>query len=235
MIIGDVKFSHLGLLESSIEKQPNMCDRIWFTSDTHFGHSGILKWESLSRPYDDSEEMDEDLIKRWNEKVGPDDVVFFLGDFTLGADAAQYWNQLNGKVWTCFMPHHHDKRWFKRYTRYFAEMFPVGLQDGNSILTTASGHPIMMFAEGTVIRVNLNADKKVSLTLQHLPLVEWVGSYYNGNWQLHGHTHGTYIPDYKHGFCYDVGVDSNNLCPISLAEIVERANHWESIKEKHER
>ncbi len=53
---------------------------IWFTSDQHFGHAKILK--SCDRPFVNVEEMDETIIKNYNELVGPDDTVFFLGDLS---------------------------------------------------------------------------------------------------------------------------------------------------------
>ena len=53
-------------------------DRIYYTSDTHFLHENILGY--CSRPFKNIEEHDEALIKRWNEKVPEDGLVFHLGD-----------------------------------------------------------------------------------------------------------------------------------------------------------
>lgn len=55
--------------------------RIWLTSDTHFHHSRILVYESEARPFASIEEMDSELVRRWNERVMPEDVVLHLGDF----------------------------------------------------------------------------------------------------------------------------------------------------------
>ena len=52
---------------------------VWFTSDTHFCHEKILKYDNL--PFENIEERDETLIKNWNEKVGKKDKVYHLGDF----------------------------------------------------------------------------------------------------------------------------------------------------------
>lgn len=56
-------------------------NKIWVTSDTHFGHKNILVYEAAARPFANRDEMNEAMIERWNEKVGPNDVVFHLGDF----------------------------------------------------------------------------------------------------------------------------------------------------------
>lgn len=50
----------------------------WFTSDTHFGHANILKYDH--RPFASITEHDEALIQNWNAVVSPGDVVYHLGD-----------------------------------------------------------------------------------------------------------------------------------------------------------
>lgn len=54
----------------------------WFTSDTHFGHSRII--ELCNRPFNSVIEMNERLVRNWNELVGPEDTVYHLGDVALG-------------------------------------------------------------------------------------------------------------------------------------------------------
>ena len=53
------------------------------TSDQHFGHARIS--ELAERPFATVEEMNAELVRRWNEVVGPDDSVLHLGDLALGA------------------------------------------------------------------------------------------------------------------------------------------------------
>ena len=54
----------------------------FFTSDLHLGHVNIIAYSQ--RPWGSVEAMNEGLIERWNETVGPDDEVWVLGDFAMG-------------------------------------------------------------------------------------------------------------------------------------------------------
>lgn len=56
--------------------------RTWFIADTHFGHKNIITYEN--RPFADTIEMNNTLIKNWNSVVAKDDIVWFLGDLALG-------------------------------------------------------------------------------------------------------------------------------------------------------
>jgi len=70
---------------------------IYFTADEHFGHTNIIKY--CNRPFNNAEEMDEQLIKNHNEVVGTDDTVYHVGDFTLKNKeyADKIINRLTGK------------------------------------------------------------------------------------------------------------------------------------------
>ncbi len=75
--------------------------RTYFTSDTHFGHQGILSSRmARPRPFATIEAHDEALIAAWNNRVRPDDEVWHLGDFAYGASAAHcraVFSRLNGR------------------------------------------------------------------------------------------------------------------------------------------
>ena len=72
-------------------------NNIWFTSDTHFGHSNIIPY---CRPqFSSVEEMEETIIDRWNAVVRKDDRVYHLGDFAWKpADAKRVRHRLNGTI-----------------------------------------------------------------------------------------------------------------------------------------
>ncbi|WP_022872646.1 metallophosphoesterase [Nesterenkonia alba] len=68
----------------------------FFTSDPHFGHANIIRY--CDRPFRDVQEMDEVLISRWNDVVGPDDEVWVLGDYAMGdrSRGLGYLTRMNG-------------------------------------------------------------------------------------------------------------------------------------------
>ena len=71
--------------------------KIFIISDTHFGHEAIIRY--CNRPFTSVEEMDQTMIKRWNETVSNNDIVIHLGDFALcGKDKTrEIIQKLNGK------------------------------------------------------------------------------------------------------------------------------------------
>lgn len=68
---------------------------IYLISDTHFGHASIIKY--CDRPFDNVEQMNEELVKRWNDTVKDDDTVYFLGDICFKLKPSYWWNRLNGQ------------------------------------------------------------------------------------------------------------------------------------------
>jgi len=82
----------------------------WFTADTHFSHTNILRY--CHRPFKNIEEHDYRLIQLWNSRVKPEDIVFHLGDFCFkeiqGKTAQYFLNQLNGKI--IIIKGNHDSR-----------------------------------------------------------------------------------------------------------------------------
>ena len=71
---------------------------IFYTADLHLGYFPIL--HDTARPFTDVPEMDEALISNWNARVGADDSVYIVGDFSYNGGEAptQYLSRLNGHL-----------------------------------------------------------------------------------------------------------------------------------------
>lgn len=105
---------------------------VFLTSDTHFGHNNICKFTNRDgsplRPWDNAEEMDEDMVKRWNETVGPNDKVYHLGDVVINRKALSILDRLNGdKV---LIKGNHDIFKLNDYTKYFRDVRSYHVMNG---------------------------------------------------------------------------------------------------------
>lgn len=70
---------------------------IYFIGDLHLDHANIIKY--CNRPFKSVEEMNSVLLQRWNDTVGKDDTVYYLGDIAYGRGSRSgfwWWQQLNG-------------------------------------------------------------------------------------------------------------------------------------------
>lgn len=69
---------------------------IYFISDTHFNHGNIIKY--CKRPFNNVNEMNNIIILNWNNIVKNDDIIYHLGDFSLGRkeDTIGIAQKLNG-------------------------------------------------------------------------------------------------------------------------------------------
>ena len=65
----------------------------FFIADTHFNHARIIEY--CKRPFSSAKEMNETIIKNWNDIVKPKDYVYHLGDFGWG-NCSSIFNRLNG-------------------------------------------------------------------------------------------------------------------------------------------
>ncbi len=87
--------------------------KIFVIADTHFNHKNIIKY--CNRPYNSVEEMNKDIIRKWNSVVRPNDIVFHLGDFGFGTqmELGSIFKQLNGRKY--LIMGNHDYKAGKKY------------------------------------------------------------------------------------------------------------------------
>lgn len=78
---------------------------IYFSSDQHYFHSNVIKY--CARPFASVEEMNEMMVKYWNDTVSPDDTVYCLGDFSMAFRPVEtFTRRLNGTKY--LVPGNHD-------------------------------------------------------------------------------------------------------------------------------
>lgn len=172
---------------------------IFFTSDHHFGNKNII--EHTRRPYQSVEEMDENLIARWNFMISNKDTVYHLGDFTLGDFDyfASIVEQLRFK-YLFIIPGNHDWRWMKKF-------------NGGANVRVLP--PLYDLTVHTPNFKQIRNEKKIEITLCHYQILTWNKSHY-GTYHLYGHSHGYSVGN---GRSMDVGVDTNLYFPYSINDI----------------
>lgn len=97
------------MLNNFGREKKNMTKNTWIVSDTHFYHENIIRY--CNRPYANAVEMNEDLIAKWNNVVGKDDLVWHLGDFAFGSKdhVKEIVSRLNGRINLVMGNHDHHK------------------------------------------------------------------------------------------------------------------------------
>jgi len=87
--------------------------KVWVIGDLHLGHKNVIRL--CNRPFTTTEEMNEEIIARWNKVVKQDDKVFMLGDFALWSrtNIIEYGQRLKGAK-TLIMGNH-DTHSIKTY------------------------------------------------------------------------------------------------------------------------
>ncbi len=105
---------------------------VFLVSDTHFGHAGVCRFTrddgTKLRPWDDPAEMDEAMIKAWNDRVKPTDKVYHLGDVVINRKALSTLARLNGdKV---LIRGNHDIFRDTEYGQYFRELRAYHVMNG---------------------------------------------------------------------------------------------------------
>lgn len=165
---------------------------IYFTSDLHLGHRGIITMRN--RPFANVEEMNRTLITNFNAIVHKNDTVYILGDLAHHMqveDANKIIEKMNGRK--ILIKGNHDKK-------YDSNLFDE-IRDFKT--------------------VSLNGQ---SFSLMHYPMLSWPKSHH-GSYMLHGHIHSdeSYnLQNREEGILrYDVGVDANQYCPVSVNQILQ--------------
>ncbi len=168
----------------------------FFVSDCHWQHRNIIKYSN--RPFTSVEDMDEQMVRKWNDTVKPDDNVFSLGDFAFGKIGyiKNILSRLNGNI-----------------------VMVLGNHDQEIIDNSES-----LINEGYVKEITPYKEIRIDgqfICLYHYGCRTWNRSH-RGSFLLYGHSHGSLPP---FGKSVDVGVDAPFVLgvpsyrPLSFYEI----------------
>ena len=134
---------------------------VFLVSDTHFGHLGVCKFTRSDgvtklRPWTDPEEMNEHMVKVWNERVKPTDKVYHLGDVVINRRALSIMHRLNGdKV---LIRGNHDIFSDDEYREHFRELRAYHVMNG-MILSHIPVHSHSLGRFGVNIHGHLHANR----------------------------------------------------------------------------
>jgi calcineurin-like phosphoesterase family protein len=194
----------INLTEGKIKKN------VYFTSDFHWFHKNVIRFDN--RPFASVDEMHIAIENGWNEVVGPDDIVIYLGDLSFARREEkeavnEFLERLNGTIH--FVLGNHDKYdEIKKNTRFksvsdYLEVRITHLVNGVSVETL--------------------------FCCMHYPIYTWNKSHH-GSIMAHGHCHGNLhhgedVSFYDNRKVIDVGCMLHDYKPLGFEEIINKLSH----------
>lgn len=179
---------------------------IWVTSDTHFFHKnicqGVSKWDGGTRPFQTLEEMNQTLLENINAVVGEDDTLIHLGDvaFASPKKIMQVREAIVCKnMYLVYGNHDRDLKYNKD-----------GVRDE------------CFFGASEILELRSDEMRELGVPrviMFHFPMISWENMGH-GSVHLHGHCHGSLAPQFSVGRMKDVGVDTNDMKPYNLHDLL---------------
>ncbi len=180
--------------------------KIFFTSDTHYGHTnicrGVSNWRDAdgnvpvkqTRDFKSLDHMNDVIVESINSVVGENDILFHLGDFSFGGfdNIEEFRNRIICKNIHLILGNHdhHIERNKGDIQRLFSSV-------NQYLRLSVSGYEFV---------------------LMHYPIASW-HNMNDGVIHLHGHVHLPPNKKLAQGKAMDVGVDGNGLKPYVLSQI----------------
>jgi calcineurin-like phosphoesterase family protein len=135
---------------------------VYLTADPHWGHEGVCRFMrndgvTKLRPWDNAAEMNEAMIKNWNETVRPNDKVYVMGDVAMNKNALnETMGRLNGDL--VLIKGNHDILKKNEYDKYFRDIRAYHVMNG-CILSHIPIHPESLARFGCNIHGHLHANE----------------------------------------------------------------------------
>ena len=177
--------------------------RIWFSSDLHFNHDREFVWQA--RGFNSVEEMNEQIIERFNSVIAPGDILYLLGDTALGGGGNEILMQnkalierLNGEIHMVFGNHDTNPR--------------IEMYKSCKNVAEANNWADMIKYKG--YHFYLSHFPTLTGNLEKESLKQCTCNFF-------GHTHQTTNFYMDLPYMYHVGVDSHNCYPILIDDAIE--------------
>lgn len=163
--------------------------KVYFASDTHFGHSSIIKWRKKENgmSFQSVQEHDAYVYEKLSAKLGPRDCLYLLGDVAFNMDGFDYVRILS------------------------AQCRKVTVIIGNHDFERA-GCPTMIDYMNAGIALHAMVKYK-GFWLTHAPLHP---DELQGCMNIHGHVHSQSIPDERY---INVSVEAIDFDAVTLEDI----------------
>jgi calcineurin-like phosphoesterase family protein len=170
--------------------------KTYVTSDHHFYHYNIIKY--CDRPFKTIEEMNESMIRVWNDIVKKGDAVFHLGDFSMSTlfNIAEIREQLNGDIY--LIRGNHDRHSSNKYRE-------IGFSDVSKYHVVDN----ILLSHYPAVALPINSKREAVLKNKEHNKCDFV---------IHGHNHRNHEISIDH---YNVAVDLHEYKPIDL-ELVKQ-------------
>jgi len=144
----------------------------YFISDLHLFHEKCIGFDR--RPFENVEQMHEDIVKNWNEKVTNGDTVYILGDISMrgtNIELIKLVSTLKGhKV---LIKGNHDQIKDYRYQQLFQEI--VDYKEIQTVLPKEN---------------DPTRKESIGVVLSHYPILMW-NNQHRGTIHLYGHVHNS--------------------------------------------
>lgn len=202
--------------------------KIWFVSDTHFGHVSILYFHPLRREACGVtlEELQADknsaiakhdqwLINKWNETVRKQDTVYFLGDFCLKNKeyTENILKQLKGKKFLIRGNHDKSLNGLENYFEWVGDIKEAKFTNNQFKF--------------------IDPNETFCVEMCHYPMLTW-NRRPHGTCMVHGHSHGNanIINELTDELRVDVGLD-NQYWDYNFVELEQLYNYFRNIIKSH--
>lgn len=163
----------------------------WFTADNHYSHVNIIKY--CNRPFSSIEEMNATLIRNWNSRVKPEDIVYHLGDFCFWKSNQDNHSRLSVRDWEAKL---NGKI-----------IFVTGNHDFKNHMMEQNLKIVIKFANKLVLMQHIPPKETDNISMYDLVLC--------------GHVHEKWTHIWVNGkLVINVGCDVHNFMPINKNEIM---------------